>query len=779
MRAFILVFVFSLFWLVAPTQAQVVSNPNGNGAKTKDIERVVSAEQAQSLAKALKDERLRGVLVAELERLAGDDSKSDAKSIEALEPGSKRFGLSSLGVRIAAKTRAAAHSLSNELSDFWTRLKNAPAIFKELTGQEAKVLWSAISNLALIILVTVSSFFVFRALGKRIDRKFGEVALSAYLIKKTGFVIGSLVIDILVVLFAWAVGYAVSAIAFGPIGEVGMLQALYLNAFLIVEFAKVGVRTVLSPATAGLRPIPLPDSGARRLNYWVSVVVSILGYGQLLVAPILSQQISDFAGHAVGVIISLVAIFVLLAMVLLNRSSVTDWLLEARQLKLGSPVHRVIARNWYWPVLVYLIVLSLIVLTRPSTVLLPVLGASCQILGAIVLGSIAANGISRSIKDGLHLPADINQRLPLLERRLNFFVPKALSFVRGLIALAVIGFAFDTAGIIDLGAWLESELGAKAATSIIRAALLLLIGFVLWLAINSWVDYRLNPDFGSVPTARESTLLTLLKNAATIFILAATLMFALSELGVDIAPLIASAGVIGLAIGFGAQKLVQDVITGIFIQFENAMNVGDVVKVGDTIGTVEKLTVRSVSLRDLHGVFHIIPFSSLNSVSNYMRGFGHYVCDMGIAYREDVDEAKQAMFDAFAELREMEEYKADILEDMTWFGLTTFGDSAITVRSRIKCAPGKQFAIGRAYNAILKRIFDARGIEIPFPHQTIYFGEDKNGRAPAGHIALRREDEQPSIEKVEKPADKVRTTNEVKEGPKPTLGDDNPPDVNS
>ncbi|MEL0090749.1 MAG: mechanosensitive ion channel family protein, partial [Rhodospirillales bacterium] len=90
-----------------------------------------------------------------------------------------------------------------------------------------------------------------------------------------------------------------------------------------------------------------------------------------------------------------------------------------------------------------------------------------------------------------------------------------------------------------------------------------------------------------------------------------------------------------------------------------------------------------------------------------------------------------------------------------------------------------QFAIGRAYNAILKRIFDARGIEIPFPHQTIYFGEDKNGRAPAGHIALRREDEQHSIEKVEKPADKVRTTTEIKEGPKPTLGDDNPPDVNS
>jgi small-conductance mechanosensitive channel len=215
-------------------------------------------------------------------------------------------------------------------------------------------------------------------------------------------------------------------------------------------------------------------------------------------------------------------------------------------------------------------------------------------------------------------------------------------------------------------------------------------------------------------------------------------MFVLSEIGLDIAPLLASAGVLGLAIGFGAQKMVQDIITGIFIQFENAINVGDVIAVGGTTGTVERLTIRSVSLRDYMGIYHIIPFSSVDMVSNYMRDFAYHVCDMGIAYRENVDDARDAMLDAFAELKADPDWADAILSDAEWMGLTTFGDSAVVVRLRIKTRPGKQWSLGRAYNAILKRIFDARGIEMPFPHQTIYFGEDKQGKAPPLHLSIER-----------------------------------------
>jgi len=257
--------------------------------------------------------------------------------------------------------------------------------------------------------------------------------------------------------------------------------------------------------------------------------------------------------------------------------------------------------------------------------------------------------------------------------------------------------------------------------------MILSAAFMLWLATTSFVDYRLNPEYGAVPTSRETTLLSLFRNAATIAIIIITLMFSLSEIGINIGPLLASAGVLGLAVGFGAQSLVKDIITGIFIQFENAINVGDVITVGGVTGTVEKLSVRSVSLRDGQGVFHIIPFSSVNMVSNAMRDFSYSVCDMGIAYRENVEEAKQAMHDAFDLLMEGGEIAQFIIAPLEWFGINSFGDNAVMLRTRIKTVPGKQWAVGRAYNGYLKTVFDERGIEIPFPQQTIWLGEAKDG----------------------------------------------------
>nr|WP_281374146.1 mechanosensitive ion channel domain-containing protein [Rhizobium rhizolycopersici] len=294
-------------------------------------------------------------------------------------------------------------------------------------------------------------------------------------------------------------------------------------------------------------------------------------------------------------------------------------------------------------------------------------------------------------------------------------------------------------GIFDLAALLQSRLGLAFTGAIASVCLILLVAYICWLALTSWVDYRLNPAFGSIATARESTLLTLLRNAATIAIVVIALMFSLSQMGLDIAPLLASAGVIGLAIGFGAQKLVQDVINGVFIQLENAINVGDVITVGGTTGTVERLTIRSVSLRDVQGAYHIISFSSVDMVTNLMRDFSYHVGDVGIAYREDVEEARAALFDAFEELRGDPDLNGVILGDMEWFGVQQLADSAVIVRVRIKTLPGKQWGVGRALNGAVKRVFDARGIEIPFPHQTLYFGVDKHGNAPPAFLSMKEQ----------------------------------------
>ncbi|NBB83086.1 MAG: mechanosensitive ion channel, partial [Alphaproteobacteria bacterium] len=235
---------------------------------------------------------------------------------------------------------------------------------------------------------------------------------------------------------------------------------------------------------------------------------------------------------------------------------------------------------------------------------------------------------------------------------------------------------------------------------------------------------------------REITLLTLMKNAVTVALIVIGFIMSLAQLGMNVGPLIASAGVIGLAISFGAQKMVEDIFSGIFIQAEGAMNVGDVVDVGGTVGVVEKLTVRSVTLRDLSGVVHVIPFSSAAKISNYMRDYAYHVADIGVAYRENLDEVKQAMHDAFEELKRDPDFGPSVLDELEWFGLNSFGASELVMRARIKTKPGDQWGVGRAYNAVVKRIFDERGIEIPFPHQTVYFGEDKSGQAPPLHLQV-------------------------------------------
>ena len=200
------------------------------------------------------------------------------------------------------------------------------------------------------------------------------------------------------------------------------------------------------------------------------------------------------------------------------------------------------------------------------------------------------------------------------------------------------------------------------------------------------------------------------------------------------APLLAGAGVVGLAVGFGAQKFVQDIITGAFIQIQNAMNEGDIVEVNGVSGTVEQLTVRSVGIRTLDGTWYLIPFSSVDQVANFSKDFAYYVADLGVAYRENVDDVKQLMQDAFDEMKEGP-VADNLISGFDMWGVNELGDSAVVVRGRVMTKPGTQWGVGRAYREIVKRMADERGIEIPFPHMTVWFGEDRKGKAPPIHVA--------------------------------------------
>jgi small conductance mechanosensitive channel len=229
---------------------------------------------------------------------------------------------------------------------------------------------------------------------------------------------------------------------------------------------------------------------------------------------------------------------------------------------------------------------------------------------------------------------------------------------------------------------------------------------------------------------RAETIARVLRYLASVIVTLIAGVLILSELGVSVAPILGAAGVVGLAVGFGAQSLVKDYFTGFFILLENQLTTGDVVRIADKSGLVEDVTLRFVRLRDYDGNVHFIPNSLITTVTNMSRGFGNAVMDIGIAYREDVDEAFAVMREVGAAMRADEAFGKKILADLEIAGVERLDDSAVVLRCRIKALPLTQWDVRREFLRRLKKAFDARGIEIPYPHLTVYAGEGKDGDAP-------------------------------------------------
>jgi len=244
---------------------------------------------------------------------------------------------------------------------------------------------------------------------------------------------------------------------------------------------------------------------------------------------------------------------------------------------------------------------------------------------------------------------------------------------------------------------------------------------------------------GTLPTEvqvkRVDTITHVIRDVTRVVILAVGSMMILSEIGVDLKPILAAAGLGGLAIGFGAQSLVKDMISGFFILLEDSIQVGDVVEIAGVSGLVEEVKLRTITLRDLSGNVHIVPNGVIDKVKNMTKVYAFYVFNVGVAYRENVDEVMVVLHEIAEELRGDLQFKDDILEPLEMLGVDQFADSAVIIKCRIKTKPIKQWRVGREMNRRIKKTFDAKGIEIPFPHQTIYWGEPKQGTPPPLYVA--------------------------------------------
>jgi moderate conductance mechanosensitive channel len=222
---------------------------------------------------------------------------------------------------------------------------------------------------------------------------------------------------------------------------------------------------------------------------------------------------------------------------------------------------------------------------------------------------------------------------------------------------------------------------------------------------------------------RAETLSGIFRKAVVIAIWLLAIVMALKESGFDIGPLLAGAGVLGLAVGFGAQHLVRDLFAGLFILLENQIRVNDVAVINGTGGLVEQINLRTIVLRSLDGTVHIFPNGTINTLSNMTHEFSYYVFNVGVAYKEDTDHVVEVLKQLGDEMIQDEKYKPLILAPLEVLGVDQFGDSAVVIKARFKTVPVQQWTVGREMNRRMKKKFDELGIEIPFPHRSIYWGE--------------------------------------------------------
>lgn len=291
---------------------------------------------------------------------------------------------------------------------------------------------------------------------------------------------------------------------------------------------------------------------------------------------------------------------------------------------------------------------------------------------------------------------------------------------------------------ISLGLTDSNTLLALTKT-VLRISVIIIAALVIRIfagrLVTSLKKYLKNQSIENLEeTKRIDTIARVFRYIINIMIAVVAGIQILNEVGISIAPVLAAAGVVGVAIGFGAQSLVKDYFAGFFLLLENQVRQGDVVEVGDKSGLVEEVTLRYVKMRDYSGNVHYVPNGIITTVTNMSREFAQSVIEVGVAYRENVEEVIAVMKEVGQTLRNDDDFKAKILEDLEMAGVEQLADSAVIIRCRFKVLPLEQWGIRREYFKRLKAAFDEKGIEIPFPHLTVYQGANQQGSAPALHI---------------------------------------------
>ncbi|MGQ9368115.1 mechanosensitive ion channel domain-containing protein [Azospirillum sp. ST 5-10] len=743
--AALFLFLLSLAGSATPAPAQVpgLPSPAAPAAEEPAAPADPGVLQIEAMIKTLEDPVARERLVEQLRLLLAARAAPEA----AAEQAQAAVPLpETLGGRILAFLAQRLDLLSGQIVAITAAFSDLPSVVDWLqrqgTDPSARDRWVELAGELILIVaagLVLQSFTRWLLLRPRraIEGRHYGVPLA-----RLPFLFLRTLLELAPIVAFAMLGYGLLTVS-APAPRVRLVALAFINATVIFQVAMVVASFAFAPTAPGLRLLRMRDETAAYAYIWMRRLFAVGVYGYFLAEGAYVLGLPLGAYGAVLKLLGLIIAAMLIVLILQNRTAVADWL-RGNPLSGGDPAaaaereaeggravlrsaRRRFADVWHVLAILYVIVAFGAWMLNVYEGFEYLARATVITLLVLVATRLLVTAVDRLLRRGFRVSPEWREQFPGLEERANRYVPILHTVLKSTIWTIAVISLLDAWGI-DAVAWLSTPVGQRVLASTVTIALVLVGAIVAWEMVSAAIEHYLLPREARGTrierSARTRTLLPLLRNAFLVLLVIVVGLIVLSELGVNIAPLLAGAGVVGLAIGFGSQTLVKDVITGLFILFEDTISVGDVVEVAGHSGVVEAISIRTIRLRDLAGSVHSIPFSAVTTIKNLTKDFSYAVFDVSVSYRDDADHVIEVLKQVGAEIQQIPDFRYDILEPLEILGVDSFAASSVVVKARFKTRPSKQWNVMRAFNKHMKKRFEEAGITIPFPHVNLVLDRD-------------------------------------------------------
>jgi len=702
------------------TGTETAASPAGGAAATGNA---VSRDDINHLIQILQDDKARGQLIEGLRAAAGEVPPAPTEAAEPERPAT-RF-LVSLGNAVTGVGRAVAQA-GAFVQDFPRFYRWA---HRRLADPETRdQLMLEIGQVVVVLAVGGVVEFGLPLLYLRWRRRL-EQQVPVTIWRRIPLALGHTLLRLLPIIGFWIASMAMVA-AFRPDPIATLIALALVNAHVMTAILSLVPVFLLAPTARGLRFVKTSDSAARNLHNTIATTIGVAAYGYFAAV---AMGALGLPGHIYEFLLDL------LGVVVAGLLALRVWQCRPRPRKVepAAETQTAIERSrswiegvWHWPVLAYIAFALLVWLIRGSDGIQFLARATISTAFIAAVIAVVVLGV-RHLRGRLEVRTGrIHQRNASFGGRVKLYMHMVIWLILAAVTVIAVLAVAETWGI-PVMQWLATVGGERIIGSLISIAIITAVGLVAWELINFGIERLVRPDDhtleGMRRAARLRTLLPLFRQVSLGVLALFVVLISLSEIGIDIGPLIAGAGVVGIAVGFGAEATVKDMLGGVSALVEDTMAVGDVVAAGGKSGVVELMTLRAIRLRDFDGTLHTVPFSDITIVSNSTKDFAYAVFRVNVAYDADIAEVQKIITDIVKRMREDPEFKSRIWDDVELLGVDSFGDLALTVLARVKVGPGQQWAVTRRFQGLLKGEFDrenismrspARSISLPPPMQT-------------------------------------------------------------